>query len=63
MQNANPDKSHEASEETIERAAAEDTDPLTLLETEDALSAIPDANAELIRSEEDALEEQRSRGG
>lgn len=33
---------HETANETIERAAAEDTDPLTLVETEDALSAIPD---------------------
>jgi hypothetical protein len=39
---ANPDKSHEDAENTIERAASEDTNPLTLLETEDALSAIPD---------------------
>lgn len=46
------DKTHETPDETIERAAAEDTDPLTLLETEDALSAIPDS--ELLRSEEDA---------
>jgi hypothetical protein len=38
----------EAAEETIKRAAAADTDPLTLLDTEDALSAIPDD--ELLRS-------------
>lgn len=56
---ANADKSHEAAEDTIERAVAEDTDPLTLLETEDALSAIPDN--ELLRSEEDSLEAERSR--
>jgi hypothetical protein len=56
---ANPDKEHEPSEETIERAAAEDMDPLTLLETEDALSAIPDS--ELLRSEEDALDARRRR--
>jgi hypothetical protein len=35
---------HETAEDTIERAVAEDTDPLTLLETEDALSAIPDTD-------------------
>lgn len=40
---ANPDKLPETAEETIERAVAEDTNPLTLLETEDALTAIPDA--------------------
>lgn len=49
----NPNRGHEAAEETIERAAAQDTDPLTLLETEDALSNIP--NEELIRSADDAL--------
>jgi hypothetical protein len=56
---ANPDKSHEAGEDAIERAEAEDTNPLTLLETEDALSAIPEN--ELLRSEEDALEVKRPR--
>jgi hypothetical protein len=40
--------SREAAEETLKRAEAADTDPLTLLDTEDALSAIPDA--ELLRS-------------
>jgi hypothetical protein len=39
---------HEPIEETIKRAEAADTDPLTLLDTEDALSAIP--NDELLRS-------------
>jgi len=37
---------HENLEATIERALAQETDPLTLLETEDALSAIP--NSELL---------------
>lgn len=56
----NPNHEHEAAEESIERAAAEDTDVLMLLETEDALNAIPDA--ELSRSEDDALEAVRPRG-
>jgi len=43
-----PRDSSEAIDETIKRAAAQGTDPLTLLETEDALSAIP--NSELTRS-------------
>lgn len=41
--------SHETADDTIKRAAAQGTDPLTLLETEDALSAIP--HNELTRSE------------
>lgn len=56
----NSNKSHEAVEDTIERAVARDTDPLTLLETEDALSSI--ANAELIRSAGDALNGKRLAG-
>lgn len=42
-----PPTSHEAADDTIRRAAAQGTDPLTLLETEDALSAIP--NNELMQ--------------
>jgi hypothetical protein len=53
--NVNPEKAREAAENTIERAEAEDTDPLTLLETEDALSNIPDSD--VLRSEEDKPEE------
>jgi hypothetical protein len=39
---------HENLKATIERAVAQETDPLTLLETEDALSAIP--NSEFMLS-------------
>jgi len=35
------DKQRKAIEEPLERASAEDTDPLMLLETEDAMRAIP----------------------
>lgn len=42
--------SHETADDTLKRAAAQGTDPLTLLEIEDALSAIP--NSGLTRSEE-----------
>jgi hypothetical protein len=55
--NINADEAREAAEDTIERAAAEDTDPLTLLETEDALSKIPDS--EPIRPGDDAIDGSR----
>ncbi|MBV9334085.1 MAG: hypothetical protein JO146_08760 [Candidatus Eremiobacteraeota bacterium] len=41
-----PQQSHQNLNATIERAVAQDTDPLTLLETEDALASIP--NGELM---------------
>lgn len=48
-QRAQQDK---ATQELVERATDEDTDVLTMLETEDALNAIPDK--EVARSESDA---------
>ncbi len=53
----NPNKGRETTEDTIERAAAQETDPLTLLETEDALSNIPD---EELNSADDVLSEKLS---
>jgi hypothetical protein len=50
---ASPRYSHESADDTLKRAAAQGTDPLTLLEIEDALSAIPDGG--LTRSEEHAI--------
>ncbi len=53
----NPNRGRETNAATIERAAAQDTDPLMLLETEDALSNIPD---EEMNSADDVLSEKLS---
>jgi hypothetical protein len=45
-------------EDTIQRAQAEGVDPLTLLDTDDALANA--SELELIRSEDDALNAERS---
>lgn len=47
-----------ATQELVERATDEDTDVLTMLETDDALNAIPDK--ELARSASDVRDAVRS---
>lgn len=53
------DRAPETAEQSIDRATAEDTDILTILETDDAFNAIPDS--ELARSGQDAVDAVRSR--